>query len=113
MTSDNGLVGLVGVVFCNDLIEDGDDKDCSLAHTGLGLAQDVLALESERDGLYLNLTWMLKSTFSDGAFKLVLEEEFVPTGKVCTLILLGNVLLWLLLIGALILGHDLSHCALL
>ena len=92
-----------------DLVEDRDDKDGGLAHAGLGLAEDVLALESEGDGLDLYLTRVLKSAFPDGALELVLEEELVPAGKVGALVPLVLDLGLLLLVGALVAGHDLIH----
>ena len=111
MASDDGLVGIVALTFSRHrhLVEDGDDKDCGLAHTRLGLAEDVLSLESQRDGLDLDLTGVLESALSDGSFEFVLEEKLVPTSEIGALVLLVKVFLGLLLVGALILGHDLSH----
>ena len=111
MAGYDRLVVVVPLAFGQglDLVEDGDDKDGGLAHAGLGLAEDVLALESEGDGLDLYLAGVLKSAFPDGALELVLEEELVPSGKVGALISLVLDLGLLLLVGALVAGHDLIH----
>jgi hypothetical protein len=109
MAGNDGLVGLITFTLRDDLVKNGDDKYCGLTHARLSLAENVLSLEGQWDGLDLHLTRMLKAALSDGALEFVLKEELVPTSKVGTLVLLGEVLLRLLLIGALILGHYVSH----
>lgn len=109
MTSDDGLMGFVVILCGRNLVENGDHENCGLAHAGLGLAQNVIALERKWDGLNLNFTRMFESTLSNGPLELILKEELIPSGQVGTLILLILILLRLLLIRALILRHNISH----
>ena len=46
------------------------------------MAENVVALEDVWDGVNLNFAGMFKATFSDSPFEFVLEEKFVPAGKV-------------------------------
>ncbi len=80
VTGNDALMWLIVFALWCDLIEDGYDKYCSLAHTRFGLAENILSLKSLRDCIDLNLTGMLKAALSDCSFKFVLKEEFVPTG---------------------------------
>lgn len=110
VAGDDSLVGLVALLGSGgDLVEDGDDKDGSLTHAGLGLAKDVLALQRHRDGLDLHFGRMFKAALADGAFEFLLEEELVPAGEIGPLVLLLGVLLRLLLVGALVLRHNVRH----
>lgn len=109
VAGDDGLVGLVVILCGRNLVEDGDHEDCSLAHTGLRLAEDVVALKGQGNGLHLHLAGMLEAAFPDGPLELILEEKLVPAGQVSALVLLILHLLGLLLIGALILRHNISH----
>ncbi len=79
VTGNNALMWLIVVALWCDLIEDGDDEYCSLAHTGFGLTENVLSLKSLRDCVDLNFTGMFEAALSDGSFEFVLKEEFVPT----------------------------------
>ena len=88
MASDDGLMWLVVISFRSYLIENGDDKDCSFAHTRFGLAEYILALECERDGLDLHFTGMFEAALSDGSFELIFEEKLIPAGKIGALIFL-------------------------
>lgn len=45
MASDDGLMGLELISLCCDLIENGDNKYCGFAHSWLGLAKNVVALQ--------------------------------------------------------------------
>ena len=83
VAGDDGLVRFVenlfvGCIDLSDLVEDGDHKNGSFAHTWFGLAKNVVSLEGEGDGFDLYLTGVLESTFSDGSFQLLLEEKLVP-----------------------------------
>lgn len=109
VAGDDGLVRFVVILGGRNLVEDRDHEDCGLAHAGLGLTKDVVALQRQRDGLNLHLTGMLEPALPNGPLELVLEEKLVPAGQVGPLILLVLVLLGLLLIGALILRHNISH----
>lgn len=110
VAGDDGLVRLVGVLGGGgNLVEDGDDEDGSLTHAGLGLAEDVLALQRHGDGLDLHFGGVLEATLADGTLEFLLEEELVPAGEVGPLVLLLGVLLGLLLVGALVLGHNVRH----
>lgn len=80
------------------MIENGDDKDCSFAHTRFGLTEDVLPLECQRDGLDLHFAGMFKSTLSDRSFELIFEEQFIPSCEVSTLIFFVDVLIWFLIV---------------
>jgi hypothetical protein len=86
----NALVGFVGVAFCCHLVEDGDDEDCCFSHSGFGLAEDIVSLEGEGDGLDLNFAGVFEAALPDGSFELVLEEELVPSCEVgaCIFLLL-------------------------
>lgn len=112
VASNDGLMRFVVILSGRNLVENGDHEDCSLAHAGLSLAQDVVPLESQGDGFDLHLTGMLEPAFPDGPLELILEEKLIPTGQVSPLILLILILLGLLLIGALILRHNISHASL-
>jgi hypothetical protein len=113
VAGNDGLVRLILLSLCrwDYLIEDRDHKDRGLTHTGLGLAKDILALESERDGLNLHFTRMLETALPDCALELILEEEFVPTGEIGSLVsLVGVDFGFLLLIGAFVVSrHKLVH----
>ena len=111
MAGDDCLMGLIslGINEGSDLIEDRDHKDCSFTHTGLGLAENILTLECERDSFDLNFAGMFETTLSDCPFEFVFQEEIVPTGKIGTLILFVGIFLGLFLIGTFILGHDIGH----
>jgi hypothetical protein len=52
---------------------------------------------------------MLKPTLSYGALEFILKKKLIPTCKIGALVLLVLNLLGLLLIGALILRHNISH----
>ncbi len=73
------------------------------------MAKNVLALKGKRDCFDLHFTGMFKTAFPDGALELVFEEELIPAGEVGALVFLVKIFLGLLLIGALILGHNVSH----
>lgn len=77
------------------------------------MAQNVVPLESKRNTLDLDLTWMLKSTLANGSLELIFKEELIPAGKVGSLVFLRLVFLRLLFIRALILRHNVSHDSLL
>lgn len=110
VAGDDSLVGLVGLFGSGgDLVEDGDDEDGSLTHAGLGLAEDVLPLQRHGDGFDLHFGGMLEAALADGTLEFLLEEELVPAGEVGPLVLLLDVLLGLLLIGALVLRHNVRH----
>ena len=115
VAGNDGLVWFITLTFGkgNDLIEDGNDKDCCFSHAGLGLAEYVLPLECEWDGFHLHFAGMLESTLSDGSFKFVFKEELIPTCEIGSLILFVDVLFRFFLIRALIFGHDISHSSLL
>lgn len=113
VAGDNRLVGIVVVAVRDNLVEDGDDEDRSLPHAGLGLAEDVMALQSERDALDLHLTGMFEPALANGPLEFVLEEELVPASEIGSLVLFGRILLGLLIVGALILRHNVSHLSLL
>jgi len=68
-----------------------------------------LSLKSKRNSLDLDFTGVFEAALSDGALELVLEEKLIPASKVSTLVLLIEVFLGLLLLGTLILRHNLSH----
>jgi len=55
---------------------------------------------------------MFKPALSDSTFELVFKEKLIPSCEVGALILLVKIFSWLLLIGALIFGHNISHLAL-
>lgn len=112
VAGDDGLMRFVVILCGRNLVEDGDHEDCSLTHAGLSLAQDVVPLKSQRDGLDLHLTGMLEPAFPNSPLELILKEKLVPPGQVSPLILLILILLGLLLIGALILRHNISHASL-
>jgi hypothetical protein len=44
VASYNCLVRFVVIFVGYDLVEDGDDKDCSFTHARLSLAENILAL---------------------------------------------------------------------
>lgn len=111
MAGDDGLMRFVVVIGGGDLVEDGDHEDCGLSHAGLGLAEDVLSLECHGDGFDLHLRGMLEAALANGAFEFFLEEEFIPACEVGALLLLLGVLLGLLLVGALVLGHNVRHAS--
>ncbi|GIX64986.1 membrane transporter protein, putative [Babesia caballi] len=63
------------------LLEDRQDEHRCLAHTGLGLAQDVHAGDGVRNGLVLHLGGVLEAGVPDGAQDLGLQEEVAePAG---------------------------------
>lgn len=68
MASNNALMWLIIISFRSDLIENGNDENCSLTHTGFSLTKNILSLKSLRDGIDLNLAGMFKTTLSDGSF---------------------------------------------
>ncbi len=110
VTGNDGLMGLVAFLSGGgDLVENGDHKDRSLTHTGFGLAKDVLSLEGHGDGLDLHFRWMFEAAFTDGSFEFFFEEELVPASQIGPLVFLLGILLGLLLIGALILRHNVRH----
>ena len=82
VASDDGLMRFVVILGGRNLVEDGDHEDCSLAHAGLSLAQDVVPLESQGDGFDLHLTGMLEPALPDGPLELILEEKLIPTSQV-------------------------------
>lgn len=88
VTSNDALVRLVVFSIWSDLVQDGNDEYCSLAHARLGLTENVLALKGLWDGINLNLAGMLEAALSDGSFQLVSEEKFVPSGEVGTCVFL-------------------------
>ena len=47
------------------VIEDGEQESCSLAGAGLGLARNVFAGESQRQGLRLNFGAVIKSSVAE------------------------------------------------
>jgi len=111
VAGDNSLVGLVVFPIRDDLVQYWDDKDCSFAHTRLSLTENVLALESQRNGFDLDLTGVLKAAFTDSSFELIFEEEFIPSGEVGALVLLVGLLdLFLVLVGTVVvIRHNLRH----
>ena len=58
---------IVSVIF-RQTLEDRDDEDCCLAHPRLGLANKVLILQGMRQALDLDVTRLLKPSFSYGPF---------------------------------------------
>ena len=108
VAGNNTLVWLEVLSLWCDLIEDGDNEDCGLAHTGLGLAEDILSLQSLGNGVYLNLAGMFEAALSNGPFEFVFEEKFVPTGKVgaCILFLINS---GLFVVGAVVIGEHVVH----
>jgi len=67
-----------------DSLEDCQDEDCRLAHTRLGLAEDVAPENRFRDALLLNLGWMLESCVNDSPLDLRLEEEVLEARRMYT-----------------------------
>ncbi len=108
VASYNALVGLVVLSLRGDLVQDWYDEHRSFTHAGLGLAEDVLALEGLGDGVYLHLTGVLEAALSDCSFEFVFEEEFVPSGKVgtCVLLLIDS---WLLIVWTIVIGQNVVH----
>lgn len=111
MAGDDGLMRFVVLIGGGDLVEDGDHEDCGLSHAGLGLAEDVLPLERHGDGFDLHLRGMLEAALANGALEFLLEEELIPAGEIGALVLLLGVLLGLLLVGALVFGHNVRHAS--
>ena len=113
MASDDCLMWFVALTIWHYLIENGDNEDCSFSHTRFSLAKNILSLEGKRDCFDLHFTGMFKPALSDSTFELVFKEELIPSCEVGALVLLVKIFLGLFLIGALILGHNISHFALL
>ena len=63
-------------------MQGGEDKDGGLAHTGLGLADDVEAEHCLRDALVLHLGRVFKAAVDDGAEKLGLEHKIAKVARV-------------------------------
>ena len=63
-------------------MQGGEDKDGGLAHTGLGLADDVEAEHCLRDALVLHLGRVFKAAVDDGAEKLGLEHKVAKVARV-------------------------------
>lgn len=61
-----------------DLVENAQDVDCSLACSCAGLAEHILALHDDGDGLVLDLAGVLEAHIPDGLLEFVLEVEVVP-----------------------------------
>lgn len=60
---DNSRAGL-GIV--SDVLKDGQDEHCGLAHSRDGLAEDVNAEDGVRNATLLNVGGVLKSAISNG-----------------------------------------------
>lgn len=108
VTGYDALVRLVVLSFRGDLVEDWYDEDGGFTHTGLGLTEDVLALECLWDGVYLDLAGVFEAALSDGSFELVFEEELVPAGKVgaCVFFFIDS---WLFVVRAVVVGEYVVH----
>mmetsp|Transcript_40622 Transcript_40622/g.102257 ORF Transcript_40622/g.102257 Transcript_40622/m.102257 type:complete len:253 (+) Transcript_40622:2946-3704(+) len=65
-----------------DLLKDGQHKHSGLSHTTLGLADHIRTEDSLRDAFMLNVRGMFKTTVTDGAEKLRLEQQFLETRRV-------------------------------
>jgi len=79
VASNNALMRFIILSFRSDLIEDGNNKDGSFAHTRFSLAENILALKSMWNGVNLNFTGMFKPTLSNSSLKLILQEQLVPS----------------------------------
>lgn len=85
MTSDHCLVLLELTIFCRGhLIENWNNKNCSFAHTRLGLTKNIMARQSMGNSVYLNFARMLKSALSYSSLQFILKEKLIPTNKVGT-----------------------------
>lgn len=108
VTGYNALVRLVVLSLRSDLVQDWYDEHRSFTHTGLCLAENILALEGLGDGVYLHLTGVLEAALSDCSFELVFEEKLVPSGKVgtCVFLLIDS---WLLVVWTVVIGQNVVH----
>ena len=85
VAGDDAGVRVVLTIFAGDqLVEDGDDEDCSFSHPRLCLAQNVLALQGVRNSVDLNFARMFEPTLSDPPFELFDQEKLIPACKVGT-----------------------------
>eukprot|EP00760_Papus_ankaliazontas_P017589 PhM_4_TR17333/c0_g1_i1/m.85319 len=73
---DDGLHGL-GLVVGDllDVLQQREHEHSGLAHTGLGLGEDIVAEQRLGEGLVLHLAGMLEAVLGDGARELGLEAE--------------------------------------
>mmetsp|Transcript_13149 Transcript_13149/g.42022 ORF Transcript_13149/g.42022 Transcript_13149/m.42022 type:complete len:250 (-) Transcript_13149:59-808(-) len=97
-----------GLLRSIQLLETSQDKDSSLAHARLGLAEHIGAEDGLRDALVLDLRRVLETAIYDGSQQLGLEEEVAETrgvdGGVAALLAVRAGLLRLLLAVLLLLG---------
>lgn len=61
------------------LMKDSKDKDCSLSHTWLGLAEDVNTNHGLRDALLLDFWGVLETTINNGSLELWSEKHVLET----------------------------------
>ena len=71
-----------GVV--RDGVKDRQQEDCGLSHTGDGLAEHVLAEDSDGDTFLLDIGGVLKAAVGGGLEELWLEEHVLEAGGVDT-----------------------------
>jgi len=77
------------------LLKGGNNKNGSLAHTALGLAEDITAQNGLRNALLLHFRRMLKTALGDGTQKLGLQKEVTEDSGLGTSVgalVLGNIL---------------------
>ena len=80
--ADSKRLVLLQIFGASELLKGGDDKDGSLAHTSLGLAQNIKAQHGAGNALVLDSRRVLESTVGDGAQDLGLEHEVLEASIV-------------------------------